>query len=400
MIILLIKSSQDVSPQPRPRRQISDEKYLTVGSRDAGKFLGLKEKIAQWNSELKKRRSTDNLSVVAGPPGPPHTAPLHHTIERSGRVGRKLSFRDVGPASPHKEVFVVASPHHGNGGVKSALVISSTSGGAGAGGAGGAGGHRKDGRSPWSSPSPSPPASDRHDSYTSQHSLYQDQDSGYDGFCPEKSLYSTGSSDTSSVLGQSDNLASPLSPAEQDSTPVNYEIYSRTRARPRPTPIYEKHQDYSDLKRESHYSQYGTLSGSRAVIAKATVVNLLKTPDIPPPLPPRPLGREGESEVPPLPRAKPKSQMILSGAISLPRRRDQFREAARRRGSYHDAFDKDSAGQNVELLVEPEEKVITITNIKHRQCWRQSVTVIVLLCHNVVMYVTSDISPVQGSAGS
>ena len=378
-----------MSPQPRPRRQISDEKYLTVGSRDAGKFLGLKEKIAQWNSELKKRRSTDNLSVVA----PPH--PLHHTIERSGRVDRKLSFRDVGPSqpskSPHKEVFVVASPHHGNCGVKSAVVISSTTGG------GGGGGHRKDGRSPWSSPSPSPPASDRHDSYTSQHSLYQDQDSGYDGFCPEKSLYSTGSSDTSSVLGQSDNLPSPLSQAEPDSSPVNYEIYSRTRARPRPTPIYEKHQDYSDIKRDSHYSQYGTLS-PRAVIAKATVVNLLKTPDIPPPLPPRPLGRDGESEVPPLPRAKPKSQMILSGAISLPRRRDQFREAARRRGSYHDAFNKDSAGHNEELLVEPEEKVITITDIK--QCWSQSITVIVLfcfveLCHNVVMCVRSDISAVS-----
>lgn len=248
-----------MSPQPRPRRQISDEKYLTVGSRDAGKFLGLKEKIAQWNSELKKRRSTDNLSVVAAP----LARPLAHTIERSGRVGRKLSFREVGPESPSKEVFVVASPHHGNGGVKSALVISSTTGGPGGPGAGGPGGpgvHRKDGRSPWSSPSPSPPASDRHDSYTSQHSLYQDQDSGYDGFCPEKSLYSTGSSDTSSVLGQSDNLPSPLSQAEPDSTPVNYEIYSRTRARPRPTPIYEKHQDYSDLKRDSHYSQYGTLS--------------------------------------------------------------------------------------------------------------------------------------------
>ena len=97
-----------------------------------------------------------------------------------------------------------------------------------------------------------------------------------------------------------------------------------------------------------------------------------------PPLPPRPLGREGDGEVPPPPplsRAKPKSQMILSGAISLPRRRDQFREAARRRGSYHEAFNKDSPGQNEELVVEPEEKVITITDIKHRQ----SITVIAML---------------------
>ena len=363
--------SQDVSPQPRARRQVSDEKYLTVGSRDAGKFLGLKEKIAQWNSDLKKRRSTDNLSCVGPPP------PLHHTIERSGRVERKLSFRDVGSESPHKEVFVVASPHHGNGGVKSAVVISSTTGTGGGGGGGGGGGHRKDGRSPWSSPSPSPPGSDRHDSYTSQHSLYQDQDSGYDGFCPEKSIYSTGSSDTSSVLGQ------PDCPAEPDSTPVNYEIYSRTRARPRPTPIYEKHQDYSDVRRDSHYSQYGTLS-PRAVIAKATVVNLLKTPDIPPPLPPRPLGREGETEVPPLPRAKPKSRMILSGAISLPRRRDQFREAARRRGSYHDAFTKDSPAQDEELVVEPEEKVIS--NYNHNQ--RYQAPTMLASIHNRHCYVT------------
>merc|ERR1719410_2892752 len=83
-------TEQDSEPQPRARLPVSNEKYLTVGSRDAGKFLGLKEKIAQWNSELKKRRSTDNLSVVS-PPGP-----LHHTIERSGRVDRVVSLRGGG----------------------------------------------------------------------------------------------------------------------------------------------------------------------------------------------------------------------------------------------------------------------------------------------------------------
>ena len=35
--------------------------------------------------------------------------------------------------------------------------------------------------------------------------------------------------------------------------------------------------------------------------------------------------------------------MIMSGAISLPRRRDQFKDAARRRGSYHDAFNKENS---------------------------------------------------------
>jgi len=33
----------------------------------------------------------------------------------------------------------------------------------------------------------------------------------------------------------------------------------------------------------------------------------------------------------------------MSGAISLPRRRDQFKDAARRRGSYHDAFNKENS---------------------------------------------------------
>ena len=329
----------------RERKEPGEEKYLTVGSRDAGKFLGLKEKIAQWNSELKKRRSTDNLSVLVTP-----THQLHHTIERAGKVDRKLSFRDAPEAG---EVFVVASAQPSNC-VKSAVVISSASASHSTPKKGG-GRHR----SPWSSPSPSPPASDRHDSYTSQHSLYHDQDSGYDGFCPEKSIYSTGSSDTSSVMGQ-DSAGSPLSLADNSTNEsVSYEIYSRTRVRPRPTPIYEKHQDYSDIKRD--YSQYGTLS-PRAVIAQATVVNLVKTPEVPPPLPPRPLGRDTESEVPPLPRSKPKSGLILSGAISLPRRRDQFKEAARRRGSFHDTFNKENCQ---DLAVEQEGKVITRHSGKH-----------------------------------
>eukprot|EP00091_Calanus_sinicus_P008897 TRINITY_DN21181_c0_g1_i1.p1 TRINITY_DN21181_c0_g1~~TRINITY_DN21181_c0_g1_i1.p1 ORF type:complete len:113 (+),score=9.76 TRINITY_DN21181_c0_g1_i1:90-428(+) len=57
---------------------------------------------------------------------------------------------------------------------------------------------------------------------------------------------------------------------------------------PRPTPIYEKHEDYSDMKTDS-LGHYGTVS-PRAHISQATVVNLVKTsqasPDVPPPLPP------------------------------------------------------------------------------------------------------------------
>lgn len=39
------------------------EKYLTVGSRDISRFQGLRDKISQWNYDIKKRRSSENLSV-------------------------------------------------------------------------------------------------------------------------------------------------------------------------------------------------------------------------------------------------------------------------------------------------------------------------------------------------
>ena len=141
--------------------------------------------------------------------------------------------------------------------------------------------------SPLSSP-PSPSSDEysdqRNDSYTSQHSLYQDQDSGYDGFCPEKSIYSTGSSDTSSVMSGSE--AGQEAPSVSVSHGRDLEIYARTRPRPRPAPIYEKHGDYG-----VGCGQYGTLAPrGRATIAQATVVNLVKTPppppEEPPPLPP------------------------------------------------------------------------------------------------------------------
>ena len=65
---------------------------------------------------------------------------------------------------------------------------------------------------------------------------FQDQDSGYDGFCPEKSLYSTTSSDTSSVLSSSDPEPPAASPHQAEP------VYTRPRPRPRPSPIYEKHE--------------------------------------------------------------------------------------------------------------------------------------------------------------
>jgi len=198
--------------------------------------------------------------------------------------------------------------------------------------------------SPWSSPSPSPPASDDCSEPNQRspypRSLYQDQDSGYDGFCPEKSIYSTGSSETSSVLSSD----SPDTSYREDS-------YGRSPARPRPSAIYEKHSEYCSDLREPPSSGYRDIrepplstgqARNRATISQATVVTLSKTgrgDATPPPLPPRPppLRDPSSTPVPPAPQPKPRSRTILQGAVSLPRKRGEFRSAARRRGSYHDA---------------------------------------------------------------
>lgn len=343
-------TEQDVDHVEKEEEEGVTDKYLTVGSRDISRFQGLKEKIVQWNYDLKKRRSSDNLTVPC---------------DTINKVERNQSFRDnpgteaTSPhTSPDNDMFVVASPSSNNF-VKNAVVISSTT--AYSTNSLKPKSETPSQRSPWSSPSPSPPASDdfsdchpdnqRTNLYTeSQLTLYQDQDSGYDGFCPEKSIYSTGSSDTSSVLS---------SDGPDNSYNRDFEIYARTRSRPRPQPIYEKHEDYSDMKTDS-LGHYGTVS-PRALISQATVVNLVKTsqvsPDTPPPLPPRPqTQREEDQSLPPLPRSKPRSKMIRQGAISLPRKRTEFRDHARRRGSYHDVYKTEAGDEVPELCLEVDEK--------------------------------------------
>ena len=54
--------------------------------------------------------------------------------------------------------------------------------------------------------------------------------------------------------------------------------------------------------------------------------------------------------------------MIRQGAISLPRKRTEFREHARRRGSYHDVYKSDPGDEVAELCIEADEKV-GLTNI-------------------------------------
>ena len=301
-------------------------KYLTVGARDHGRFQGLRTKLVQWNCELKKRRSSENLSVKGDRERPRDTS-----------------------------MFVVASPSS-NSCVKSALVISSTTP------------HYSTQSlkprpkpsltsSPWSSPPPSPPSSsedsssdrDSHQRSTysnelSKRNLTQDQDSGYDGFCPEKSIYSTGSSDTSSVLSTDGGDASYT------------EVYGRSRARPRPAPIYEKHCDYWREPAPQHHSTpLAKCQGQlRAQVSQATVVSLAKTLDRPPPLPPRPPPSQERRELPPVPQDKPRTARIQQGAVSLNRKRQDFRELGRRRGSYHDSSNKEN---DAELVIPTEEKV-------------------------------------------
>ena len=79
--------------------------------------------------------------------------------------------------------------------------------------------------------------------------------------------------------------------------------------------------------------------------------------DTPPPLQPRPHQREEDQSLPPLPRSKPRSKMIRQGAISLPRKRTEFREHARRRGSYHDVYKSETGDEVAELCIEADEKV-------------------------------------------
>ena len=340
----VLKGEQTLSRTEQEER----DKYLTVGSRDVNKFQGIREKISQWNNDFKKRRSTENLN-------------LQSRVEQGSELSK------FNHEEREDSMFVLACPEQGY--VKSALVISSNTKESRISprnstpkkpGLPGVRRERQD-SSPWSTPSPSPPASDdssdfshenqRTDSYTSHSALYQDQDSGYDGFCPEKSIYSTGSSETSSLLS-SEGLEH--SPGTHFSDP-----FSKSRPRPRPSPIYEKHGDYG--MRDQSVGHYGTIT-PRAKIAQATVINLVKTrslsPESPPPLPPRPSLLDCPSSLPPLPNPKPRSRQILHGAVSLPRKRTDFQDRARRRESYHDSEHTNT--RNDDLILEPEEKVKNI----------------------------------------
>ena len=290
------------------------QKYLTVGDRDLGKFQGLKTRLGQWNSDVKKqqRRSSESR------------------ISRESEARSRL-LEDEG-------MFVVASPRTCNGQVRSALVVSSTTPSSSS-------SYSTQSLRPrskparWSSPSPSCDGSDP-DSQArgclSQSYQHQDQDSGYEGFCPEKSIYSTGSSDTSSVL------------SSEECDP-----------RPRPPSLYSRPPDLPSPLHESTPQPRTLPSPPRAQISQATVVSLARTPrrpsasgDLPPPLPPRP--SPNHAHLPPLPLPRPRAS--LQAGASLPRRKIDFREAARRRASCQEPPNRDQE-KKTEPTTDLEEKV-------------------------------------------
>jgi hypothetical protein len=281
---------QEILPATATCDDKDKDKYHTVGTRDGTKFQGIRDKIVQWNNDLKKRMSTENLAA------PPHS-------------------RDT--EAEDSSMFVTATPQQ-HGQVKSAVVVVANN-------------SRQDSLSPWSTnSSPSPPVSDS-DSSTPDHrrsessyrphpAIFQDQDSGYDGYCPEQSIYSTASSDSSSVISSEADTSLPLFSS----------LYGRSLARPRPSPIYEKD------GRDASLCKFGTTS-PRSRIAQATVINLVRSQaaggggdaSLPPPLPPRPSSRTALTSLPPLHNPKPALGIIRQGAVSLPRRRPEVQERAR-----------------------------------------------------------------------
>ena len=315
----LVRSKSFTEHDPPPEQSAATEreegegdeksqKYLTVGDRDLGKFQGLKTRLGQWNSDMRKHQSSESRKC------------------RESEARSRL-LEDEG-------MFVVASPRTCNGQVRSALVVSSSSSSYSTQSL-----RPRSKPSRWSSPSPSYDGSDP-DSQArtcNSQSYQQDQDSGYEGFCPEKSIYSTGSSDTSSVL------------SSEECDP-----------RPRPPSLYSPPPDIPSPPLHQSTPQPRTLPSPRAQISQATVVSLARTPrrpstsgpgDQPPPLPPRP---SPHAHLPPLPVPRPRNS--LQAGASLPRRKIDFREAARRRASCQEPPNRDQE-KKTEPATDLEEKV-------------------------------------------
>merc|ERR1719500_2256399 len=108
---LLVRSKSFTEHDPPEQSAAAEEgegeeegtqKYLTVGDRDLGKFQGLKSRLGQWNSDMRKQRQSSE------------------SRQSRESEARSRLLEDEG-------MFVVASPRTGSGQVRSALVVSSSS---------------------------------------------------------------------------------------------------------------------------------------------------------------------------------------------------------------------------------------------------------------------------------
>ena len=227
-----------------------------------------------------------------------------------------------------------------------------------------------------SAPSPSPPGSSSGASSSGKESsglssLCHDQDSGYDGYCPDKSITSLGSSSNAENLSASSSTTEESHYGNSLQFASSAAIYGRigqTTAvgrQGRPQSVYEKASYGHSLSglhplittspnggsnaSPSSPIMSGNLTSHRShVINRATVVNLVQKyqpvppgdddddVNVPPPLPPRP----SSMRPPPPPQTtETKPHQIKQTSASLPRhRRSKKQVTGSDLGSRRDSF--------------------------------------------------------------
>ena len=164
---------------------------------------------------------------------------------------------------------------------------------------------------------------------TSASVLSHDQDSGYDGYCPDKSITSIGSASETSSSTEESHYGNGLT-----STPnagyvqfaSSAAIYGRIgqlrgQRSERPQSVYEKQFGGPVQQLLSTPPKPMTQTRSQQVsIGQATVINLVSNKSEPPPLPPRPGGSNPQGPAP-VTEPKPQQHVIKHTSTSLPRRR-------------------------------------------------------------------------------
>ena len=340
----------------------------------------LRDKITSWNTELRRRRSSqgDSISQWWHWQGSRDSTPVtgSRPVVRSSSLKDDLNHRSRQEEEEDDEVFVTADPIRRTNvkEVKSAMIVSAVNpyctgvrtsktrkkrslskrSSSDWGEVTQTSTPRKPTTPEWtpattaatselSTPSattnastPSPPISDSssesHPGSNNSHVFGHDQDSGYDGYCPgDKSLTSIGSSSENNSVTSSNYEESLYGNVAR--TKKDYAVYGQLPGgRIRPQSVYEKQFDgpvQQCLEAEAKANAY------RSQISQATVVNLVNNGSsrvfarsdhhqTPPPLPPRPsqTTREAPPPLPPIHQytgvASPKR---ITTSASLPRNR-------------------------------------------------------------------------------